>query len=88
MYNTAIVFTPCDFRDEDRMFLEGMHLVEEAYENYQPMTFFEEYITEAFGKKKAGNAKEDVPSSQASQEPKHQHNRPIRHPKRKPEKAS
>ena len=70
MYDTATVFTPCDFRDEDRMFLEGMHLVEEAYENYQPMTFFEEYITEAFGKKKAGNAKEDAPSSQASQEPK------------------
>ena len=70
MYNTTTVFTHCDFRDEDRMFLEGMHLVEEAYENYQPMTFFEEYITEAFGKKKAGNAKEDTPSSPASQEPK------------------
>lgn len=68
MYNTATVFTLCDFRDEDRMFLEGMHLVEEAYENYQPMTFFEEYITEAFGKKKAGNATDDDPASQASQE--------------------
>ena len=68
MYNTATVFTPCDFRDEDRMFLEGMYLVEEAYENYQPMTFFEEYITEAFGKKKAGNAKDDAPASQASPE--------------------
>lgn len=70
MYDTATVFTLCDFRDEDRMFLEGMHLVEEAYENYQQMTFFEEYITEAFGKKKAGNAKEDTSSSPASQEPK------------------
>ena len=70
MYNTATVFTPCDFRDEDRMFLEGMHLVEEAYNAYQPMSFFEEYITEAFGKKKAGNAKDDAPAPQASQEPK------------------
>ena len=68
MYNTATVFTLCDFRDEDRMFLEGMHLVEEAYENYQPMTFFEEYITEAIGKKKAGDAKDDAPASQAAQE--------------------
>ena len=73
MYNTATVFTPCDFRDEDRMFLEGMHLVEEAYNAYQPMSFFEEYITEAFGKKKAGTGKGDTPfllAAQASQEPK------------------
>ena len=70
MYNTTTVFTPCDFRDEDRMFLDGMHLVEEAYNEYQPMSFFEEYITEAFGKKKAGNAKEDTPGSEESPEPK------------------
>ena len=73
MYNTATVFTPCDFRDEDRMFLEGMHLVEEAYNAYQPMSFFEEYITEAFGKKKAGTGKGDTPfllAAQAAQEKK------------------
>lgn len=73
MYDTATVFTPCDFRDEDRMFLEGMHLVEEAYNAYQPMSFFEEYITEAFGKKKAGTGKGDTPfllAAQAAQEKK------------------
>lgn len=70
MYNTTTVFTPCDFRDEDRMFLEGMHLVEEAYNEYQPMSFFEEYITEAFGKKKAGSGKGDTPFLLAAQEAK------------------
>ena len=56
-------FQTVDLRDEDRMFLDGMRMVESAVLAYEPISFFDDYVTEAFGKKAAKNASQSDASA-------------------------
>lgn len=50
-------YQAADLRDEDRLFIDGVHMVESAILAYEPVSFFDEYMTEAFGKKNASARK-------------------------------
>lgn len=52
-----------DMTSEDRECLIGLRMISEAFEEYQPISMFSEYMYEAFGKKK--NAATNEPQEEA-----------------------
>ena len=62
-----------DFTEEDNAFLEACRMIEEAFTEYKPMSMYDEYMAEAFGKKQNANvgaenqAKADAAAQQQTQ---------------------
>lgn len=56
--------------EEDNLFLEGCRLALEAMQEYKPISIMDEYLTEAFGKKKADSQQQqgDQNQQQAQQQ--------------------
>lgn len=53
-------FKTVDLVNEDRMFIDGIHMMEEAISLYEPVGFFDDYITEAFGKSSKGETTNQI----------------------------
>lgn len=56
-----------DMTSEDRECLIGLRMIAEAFDEYQPISMFDDYMYEAFGKKK--NAAENEPQNAQPQQP-------------------
>ena len=56
-----------DMTSEDRECLIGLRMIAEAFDEYQPISMFDDYMYEAFGKKK--NAAENEHQNAQPQQP-------------------